>query len=268
MLVLDVFRSGAGFGVLIAHRGRLDVMPLDRAPVEAVRDWLAERERDGIGAERVGALGGVVDELQAAARPKVAEWVQTLGTLAVQAQRQRDRFLALHNSPAALPSDVRVQLAIEAGRADQRAQDLLRVRGWVYETAGYAADLDAGDARSTRGLGAPQAVIVVPAILAGATLAGWIVVQVRLSVETSGRLASYERLAAQCAQASTPQAREACGQALRRMGDAVQPRDEGYGIGDGIGAVKVLGGIALGIAGVWGVSRLLRFRDARAGERR
>lgn len=283
MVVLDVLRAGDGFRVVFAHHGEVYIGPLDRVPAEAVRAWLDQQERgDGL-----GALGGVVEELQAAARPTVTEWVQTLGTLAVKAAGHRDRFRALERGVALVPAlplvrglvaDMRRQLTTEADRADARRRDLLTVRDWVYETAGYAVDLDTGDASgagtradhrgAAAGLGAVQlGAGVVVSILGGLTLAGYIAWQVRVHADTEELVASYERLADKLAQAKTPQERDAYGQALHELGKGVQTR-AAQGGGDFGDVGKVLAWGAAIIAGAWGVSRLLRFRDARAGERR
>lgn len=192
----------------------------------------------------------LIDELKAAGRRKIAEWVQELGRLAVRAQEQRDEWLRLHNDPAPMPADVRVELAVRGGEADSRAHRLLMVRDWLYEVAPLV-DYDTADVTDRRGfpqpVGALQALAVPAAIvtiLAGFTLAGWIVREGRLERQHAAELEVFRETRDHLATCSTERECAAFREALHASGKVFDKDTDDDGLGWGwyaAGAAVVIG---------------------------
>ncbi len=193
----------------------------------------------------------LIDELKAAGRSKVAEWTQELGRLALRAQDQRDEWLRLHNDPAPMPADVRVELAVRGGEADSRAQRLLMVRDWLYEVAPLV-DYDTADVTDQRGfapVGAFQALAVPAAIvtiLAGFTLAGWIVREGRLERQHAAELEVFRETRDRLATCTTEQECAAFRQALNAAGQVFDDDDD-----DGLGWGWYAAGAAVVIGLAW-----------------
>lgn len=134
-------------------------------------------------------MSGLVDELQAAGRAKVAEWSQSLGLLALRAHDRMRGYEAVATALRGRGGDGMFAFLREsyaeamATSADalasaerERRERLNVVREWLYSTLGELSDIDTHDAYgASEGLGALPAVpAAVVAILAGLGVAAYV----------------------------------------------------------------------------------------------
>lgn len=156
---------------------------------------------------QLGALGGLVDDIQAAARPTVLGWVRQLNDLIRQAQGRRDRYLALTNTPQTVPQEARVRWATLAGEEQSRAQLYVSVLDWLYATAGALTDLDTFDATDDRdAVGALQVPVAIAGLVSAAALSAWVADRVAEQVTLWQTLDHNESIADKIANATPEQA--------------------------------------------------------------
>lgn len=158
---------------------------------------------------RAAEGASIIEEIKAAGRAKVGEWLTQLNDIVTRSGRLRDGFLAEHNDPRPFPSHLRTRLAVWAGEAETRRLNANKVREWLYDVS-RVVDYHDHDVTSDRGaVGAVPAVIVVPvaivAILAGAGLAAWIVRENRLEREHAASLDLVRENRELLANCKTPQ---------------------------------------------------------------
>lgn len=218
-------------------------------PAAPLLQALSQRRARGVAA---GQLGGpdtrsLIEEVQAAARPTVEGWVRTLDRLERENKTLRDEGLLLHSRFAHVMSPaLRSSTVIAAAEAHSRSEALHTVREWVYDTAGFVVDIDTHDAFSGAGLGAidPASVAL---ILAGLTLAGWIVYQVRLYAEKRAALTHIDEMVKKAANAKTPEERQAYLRGAENARDVVTDDSED--------AAWMVGGVLVVLLVVWLATR-------------
>lgn len=202
---------------------------------------------------RAAEGASIIEEIQAAGRAKVGEWLTQLNDIVTRSGRLRDRFLAEHNDPRSLPPDLRTRLAVWAGEAETRRLNAKKVSDWLYEVSRIVDYHDHDVTRDRGAVGAVPAVIVVPiaiaAILGGIGLAAWIMRENRLEREHAAVLDLFRQNRELLAKCKTPQECKAAEVALGMSRD-IAVAHANRGDDDGFPWAMAIGGLVALFLGV------------------